>query len=1008
MIKRFVLGLFFIQISFAVFSQANNSVTDPELKFKQAKEHFIKGDYALAYPLVKDLVQKFSDNKSYSYLLEESKYFYIVCGLKLMQETSADDAIVYINSITNDPRKQLLSFHLAHYYFLKEDYQHAIEYYDLAGYQNIPNNWVADAKFEKGYSYFSRNQFSEAKELFNEIHQLPDNKYYLPANYYYGVIAYKEKNYNDALTAFKLIENEPEYLDIVPYYISEIYYLQGNKTESLKYSENIISKEGNNSSIQMKLLTGQLYFEKQDYKKAMPLLEEYVNNVDKVNKEVLYELAYSYYKEGKTNKAIEGFKQLSNEKDSMGQNSMYLLGDLYLQTGDKAQARNAFQYSAYNNSNASQQKVSRFNYAKLSYELGYQDIALNEMRSFLQDYPSSEYDEEAREILINVLARTSNFREAMSVYQSFSNPTPSMQKAYPRILYGRAIELINDQQLARADQLLTDVTTHSYGGSIIPYAYFWKGEIAFRQQRYDDAIRFTNQFVQSNSSSQGEASMAAARYNMGYSYMFKGDYQKSLDNFVQVATRLNRNSSSMEQDAYLRSGDSYYMLRNYSKANSVYDDFINNNMPQADYATYQKAMIEGIKSSSEKIRLLNNLERQFPKSSLLQQADMEVATTFIADEKFSSAIPYLNKIISSDNNGLKPKAYLKLGLVYYNINNNKEALNNYNYLIKNYTNSPEANEALGIVRDIYVEEGRLNDYTDLMRKAGKNVSISEVDSLSFAAAELKYENNKCDEAISAFSNYISTYPKGSYIIDAHYLRSDCFLKMNNFAEALKGFEKVSEAGFSKYFERASLEAARIYYFELKDYSKAKKYFQLLISNASTQEIQLEALRGLVRSQYQLKDYATANESAKELLSKKGLNTDDRSIANLVLGKSLQINKDYNEAITAYKAVTAINKSSWGAEARYEIAAIYFIQNNLSASEKAANAVIKETGSYDFWVTKSYILLGDIFMAQKDYFNAKATYESVAKNASITELKNEAQNKYNKAVAEEKQNSKIGN
>ncbi|MEO5967297.1 MAG: tetratricopeptide repeat protein [Ferruginibacter sp.] len=844
--------------------------------------------------------------------------------------------------------------------------------------------------------------------MFNEIHQLPENKYYLPANYYYGVIAYKEKNYKEALTAFKLVENEEDYQAIVPYYISEIYYLQGNKTESLKYSENILSKEGSNSSNQLKLLTGQLYFEKQDYKKAMPLLEEYVNNSDKINKEVLYELAYSYYKEGKTDKAIAGFKQLSNEKDSMGQNSMYLLGDLYLKTGDKANARNAFQYSAYNSSNASQQKISRFNYAKLSYELGYQDIALNEMRSFLQDYPSSEYDEEAREILINVLARTSNFREAMSIYQSFSNPTIGMQKAFPRILYGRAIEFINDQQLAKADQLMTDVTTHSYGGSIIPYAYFWKGEIAFRQQRYDDAVKFTNQFVQSNSPSQGEASMAAARYNLGYSYMYKDNYQKALDNFLLITSRLTRSSSSMEQDAYLRSGDSYYMLRDYSKAGVVYDAFIDNSMPQADYATYQKAMIAGIRNSNEKIRLLNNLERQFPKSSLLQQADMEVATTFIADEKFSSAIPYLNKVIASDNNGLKPKAYLKLGLSNYNNNNNKEALVSYNYLIRNYPNSPEANEALSIVRDIYVEEGRLNEYADLMRKAGKNVSVSEVDSLSFVAAELKYENNKCDEAISAFSNYISTYPTGSYIIDAQYLRSDCYLKKNNFSDALNGFVKVSDAGFSKYYERGTLEAARIYYFELKDYAKAKKYFQLLIANASTQEIQLEALRGLVRSQYQLKDYTTANESAKELLSKKGINTDDRTIANLVLGKSFQIKKDYSEAITAYKAVTAINKSQWGAEAIYEIAAIYLAQNNMAAAEKAANAVIKETGSYDFWVTKSYILLGDIFMAQKDYFNAKATYESVAKNASITDLKNEAQSKYNKAVADEKQNSKIGN
>ena len=65
----------------------------------------------------------------------------------------------------------------------------------------------------------------------------------------------------------------------------------------------------------------------------------------------MYELSYCYYDANQVEKAIEGFKQLSNEKDSLGQNSMYLLGDLYLRTNQKANARNAFQYSADNSSN---------------------------------------------------------------------------------------------------------------------------------------------------------------------------------------------------------------------------------------------------------------------------------------------------------------------------------------------------------------------------------------------------------------------------------------------------------------------------------------------------------------------------------------------------------------------------------------------------------------------------------------------------------------------------------
>ena len=68
---------------------------------------------------------------------------------------------------------------------------------------------------------------------------------------------------------------------------------------------------------------------------------------------------------------------------------------------------------------------------------------------------------------------------------------------------------------------------------------------------------------------------------------------------------------------------------------------------------------------------------------------------------------------------------------------------------------------------------------------------------------------------------------------------------------------------------------------------AKIYFAKLRDLATTPENQLEALRGLVRSYYQTKDFTEANNTAKELLTKKGLSTDDKAIANLVLGKSLQ-------------------------------------------------------------------------------------------------------------------------
>lgn len=1006
--KRLLFLYILLAISSSCFSQANFAITDPERGFKQARDFFILGEYSLAYPLLQQLKDRYPENTTsdHTYLNQDLDYYYIVCGLKLNEQIAEEQAKRFITVANNEPRQQVMSYHLAKYYFTKNDFSHAVNYYQRAGYDNLSNEEIADAKFELAYSYFNLKQFEQAKPLFNEIHQLPTNKYYYPANYYYGFISYRDKDYAEALKAFKIVENQKQYNGLVPYYIAEIYYFQGKKEEALKYGEEALNNPNLYYKKDLNLLIGQIWFEKRNFAKALPLLEEYVNSSDKVTKEVLYELSYCYYEANKVDKAIEGFKQLSNENDSLGQNSMYLLGDLYLRTNQKMNARNAFQYSANNSSNRKQQEISRFNYAKLSSELGYQDIALNEMKTFVDLYPNSVYATEARDILVGILANTNNFNDALALYESADKPTPALQRIYPKILFGKATEYINDQELNKADDLLNKILADPNAGKILPFANFWKGEIAYRLSRFDDAIRFISAYLQSGGS-QGEANTVTANYLLGYSYLKKENYTQAINYFEQVTRTVSPQSSSIEQDAYVRTADSYFMTKNYSKARSMYDNILTNALPQSDYALFQKAMIAGIQSANEKIRILNSLSKQYPSSDLIADANMEIANAYMADEKFRDAIPYLNNILTSPNaNGLQPKAYLKLGLAYYNMNNNGEALNNYQKLISLYPQSIEADEALDNMKNIYVEEGRPNEYINVLKKAGKNISVSEADSLTYASAEVKYNNGDCTNAITGFTNYLNQYPDGSFSIPALFLRSECEMKNKDFKNAVTGYELVVDKGNSRYAERAALSAARIYYLELQDYAKAKIYFSKLKEIASTQENHLEALRGLVRSYYQTKDYAEANNIAKELLTMKGLSTDDKAITNLVLGKSLQASNDCERAITAFKNVASINKAAWGAEARYEIANCYYKLNNLQAAEKAGLEVIKVTGSYDYWVARAYILLGDIYMQQKDYFNAKATYQSVAANATIPEIKTEAQQKLDNAIAEEKANSKV--
>lgn len=1009
--KKITLLCSFSVLSFFSYSQQNLNYKSDEERFDLAKEYYQKGQYNLAYPIFKELQQtlKEQDRINKATTTQEIDYYTTALALKQNESRAEYDAKQYIDVTKNNARAQMMSFHLAEYYFRKQQLSQAADLYEKANIANLSNREVADMKFHQGYAYFTLQRFAEARPLLNAIRQLKDDPNYIDANYYYGFIAFRDRNYTEALESFRVVENEPLYESIVPYYIAQIYYVQGRKDEAVKYAEGKI-KQGKSQhyDLELKQMLGHAYFEKRQYAQAVPYLEDYVSRSRKVRREDLYELSYSYYITNNLNKAIEGFKQLSGKEDSLSQHSMYLLGDAYLKTNQKASARNAFLFSSVNNSNQSQREISRFNYAKLSYELGYQDEALKNLRSFLDDYPESQYREEATDLLVGALANTNNYREAMELLEGLRNPSPNAKRLLPRILYGRATELINDGRLAEADALLDKALKDPNNASVLPFINFWKGELAYRNNRVDDAIRYYHAYLNAGAPANGEANERNVKYNLGYSYYQKENYAVAKTYFEPLARSVSLSSDPITQDAYVRTADAYYMDRSYSQARSMYDNVIKYSWPAEDYATYQRAMIAGINSSNEKISLMNTLIRKFPSSPLVADANMEIAATYMAEERFREAIPYLNNIIKATGYAsLKPQAYLKLGIANYNLNNGNEAIAQFKQLINTYPDAPEADIALENLRTIYVEQGRPNEYADAAREAGKPLSVSAEDSLTYAAAQIQYENGTAN-ALGAFEQYLQRFSNGAYAIDAHFYAGDMYSTRKDWPKALEHFGVVAERAPNKYADRAVLAAARINFFELKNYAAAEQYFTQLKQLTGAPETRLEAMRGLLRSQYQQQKWPEAMENAKELVALKGSNADDKALGNMAIGKSAQLKGEYDVAISSFKAVTAVNKGALAAEARYEIANSWFSLSRWNDAEKAAFEVINKSGSYDFWVTRAYILLGDVYFKQKDYFNAKATFQSIVENSLNAELKSEAQRKLDEVIAEESKNSKVTN
>lgn len=1009
--KKFIFLFLLIAGSFAGIqgkAQLTRYHQDPDAAFKNAIDLYQKEQYSLAYPVFKSLYSNGFEQSGLPATIQlESKFYYIVCGLQLNDETAVHKAVAFIELENYPARIQMMSFHLGEYYYRKKDFPNAEAYYAGAGIANLSNREIADMKFHQAYGYFVMQQFDKARPLFNTIRQLPRDPNYLDANYYYGFICFNEKKYAEALTSFQIAEKLPAFQSVIPFYIAEIYYFNADKDKALAQGTAALQKGDQFYELELKQLVGHILFEKKEFAEALPYLEKYVAGNAKVRREDLYELSYCYYEAKNWDKSIEGFKQLGGAQDSLAQNSMYLLADAYLKTDDKPNARTAFQFCASNNSNAVQKEVSAYNYGKLSYELGYMDPALMAFQSFLKTYPNSAYAQEAKELLVNTLANTSNYKEALKLYESLGVKSDNVVRLYPRLLYGSSVEYINDQDINKADALLTTLLEVPYNQAQLPLANFWKGEIAYRNGQTDPSIGFFQAYLKKPVIN-GEVNPTNARYSLAYGYLKSENYEQARNYFEMIATSVSPGSTAIEQDAFVRAADCYFMNKDFLKAQNMYNAVINQHLPAADYALFQKGIIAGAQNRyQDKLRLLASLEKQFPSSTLLPDANLEMANTYLANEDFQGAISPLQKLVAEPaSSPMVPKAYLKLGIAYFNLNKNDASLDNFKKLVTSYPNSPESDAAIDYIRNLFVEKQQPGDFVDFMKKNGKPITASEEDSLTFRSAMLRYEAKDLSSAKTGFKQYLSQFPGGSKHIEANYLMAEMLAADKLLTDALPYYKAVADESQNPYSERSTLQTARIYYFELKDNVNAEKYFLELKSLASQQENRLEAMRGLLRCQFKAEKWKEAAANATELLQEKGIATDDRMMASMVVAKNLQSGGEPDQAINAYKQVTASGKSEYAAEAQYHIAEILLAQNKLPEAEKAGFEVIKKMGSYILWVTKAYLLLGDVYVQEKDWFNAEATFKSIVENATIPELKTAAQEKLDKVLEEKNKANKV--
>jgi TolA-binding protein len=991
---------------------------------KHGIEQYQQGHYTLASKSVSEFLQQHvqptegRNDETLALGIQQAKYILALSNLKGRSQHAEEEITKYISETVNPVYRQRAAFALAQYYFQHNNLPAAITNYELAGINNLSNAEIADAKFELAYSYFNERNFERAKPLFAIIKELPDNKYYISGNYYYGLLAYNDKNYDEALKSFERIHNQEEYKDIVPYYEAEINYFQGKYDQVLTLSNRYLRK---NDKLfydkEMHLLTGQTLFEQKKFKEALPHFEYYYENSEKIRKEELYELAYAYYRLEMWPQAIEKFQPLSNAQDSLGQTSMYLLGDCYLKTGDKKGARNAFGICADMDFNASQKEAASFLFAKLSYELGSESIATRKFYDFIKIYPNSSFTPEAQKLLGGLLAKSSNYSEAFAIMSDMAVKDNATWAIYQQVGLGRALQLMQNNQYAAADSVLSLTLQQPINPSYEAIAYFWKGDIAYREKRYPQAIQYSKTFLDKVKGNEDvarkispQATVQNANLNIGYAELETENFGNAREAFASAQqSKGDGYNDQLASDAVVREADAMFMQKDFDKAAQLYDKTIASGTGNPDYARYQKSLILGLQGKQEeKISMLNTIVNKVPASEYKQEAQYELAVSYLESDRNNEAISLLKSL--SDNKSipenLRAKSQSKLAYAYQESNRNSEAIDAYKKYIAEYPSASDRAAATDALRNLYIATGQPEQYAAFLKENNMPAqSDAGIEQTYYAAAETEYGNSNWAKAAEGFTKYLNQFPNGSNANKARYYRGESYYQLKDQSKALPDYDAVVNSGWSDFADEAAARAAEIA-MQQKDYTAAQKYYNALRGTAMDNTNLQKAYSGLLKSSFEREAYSEADAYADTLLSLPEINVAAQNEAQLYKAKALQRNNKLEEAKALYQTIDKKNIGLASAEARYRIAEILLAQKQLKEAEAQASYAAQASGGSDYWVVKSYLLIADILTEQKDYFNAKATLQSIISNNSSKEVKEEATKKLENVKQLEKSKSKL--
>ncbi len=985
-LKSFGLS-FLCVLALSLHGQSDRVLKGLNTDYKNGMELYRHGQYGNAQVLLDKVVkQEFSTDHE---TRASAGYYACLCAIKLYHGDAESRVQRYAEKFELSPLKDRLYLEYANNLFSLKRYKKAAEYYEKVDRYRLTEEQLDEYYFKKAYALLMQGDREAAKPLFFEMKDRV-SPYANSSKYYFAHIMYVDSNYAAALTNFLPLQDDESFGPLVPYYLAHIYYQLEDYDKLLEVGEELVETATPARAPEIAKLMGDAFYSKEDYENAIKYLELSSEKGGKMRQQDHFQLGYANYRMKRYAEAINSFNKISEGNRELAQRAYYHLGDCYLKNGDKQSAITAFKAASELTESLTVQEDAFFNYAKLVYEVSdpYTD-AITTLNLYLDAFPDSPHRAEIHRYLANLYITTKDYDRALGAIEKSGLESPEMQEAYHKIAFYRASELYNAMKYKAALDKYRESLQYPLNPTIIALDHYWMGETYYKLGEYDKALQSFELFKNST----GAFNMSEynrANYPVAYCYYKKFDFEKAANHFRIFVNNASKKDKRIA-DAYLRLADSYLLTSGYLAAAEFYKKALAANTTEADYAMYQRAICSGLAgNNTQKVAQLQELSKKFPNSVYAEEAQYEIAETYLQMENYDKALADFDQfLLDWPNSKLNAKVKLQQGLAYSNGDRNAEAIATYKSIVTQYPGSEESLEAVGLARLVYARQNKIDEYLDWVENIEfVNFDKATLDSTAYNSAFEQYSMGNCEGAVPTLQNYLSRFPKGLFRLKANYYLAECATKLGKDDVALASYKEIMSFSTNEYSVQAVSYLANHAY-KQQNYAEALKLYDQWLQISTSKESGTKAQAGVMRSAYALGDNRKALSFATMIVEGESQDMVLQRDARRIIALALIEQQEWEKALENLEWLKANSGGEIKAEASYYYALVKNKQADYAGSSAAVFKLIEDMPDYKMWKLKATILVADNYWKQDDIFQANYTLDFVIKAAYNQEITDEA-------------------